>query len=580
MEKSFTVSAEYLVLPVRNGGNDGTAANTENGDGERAQGRLRLSVGGRTILDYGVRFASGPGDVDWYAFFSLARFRGRQAQVSADNITGQGFELVRQTDAVPAAEAFYTERLRPQFHFTSRTGWLNDPNGLIWYRGEYHLFYQHNPTGLPWGNMTWGHAVSRDLVHWSEQPKVLFPDAATGTCYSGAAFIDHRNQLGRKTGDEDVIVAFYLRTEIGLCLAYSNDRGRTFTDYEGNPVLNHEGARIDTPRPFWHEPTGRWVAPTYDFFTNDRGQPRRCVGFYSSANLTDWRFESRVEQDGWGDELCGCVDFFQLPLDGDPERLLWVMILIDGSYIVGDFDGRTFSTLAGKPAATDDRIRSLVIQGEYYATMTWHNLPDLRRVQITWMRSPGFYPGMPFNQQMTAPSELSLHSSEDGPRLRMLPVAELAALRTRTHEWSGVVLGEQDNPLAAITADLLDLETEFRVAAGTVTCVQMRGFSIAYDADAESLSACGTATPLPPIDGAIRLRILLDRTSIEVYANDGRVYLPRVTFPGHHDRSISIACTGGTTTATCLRVHELKSTWPQSTLAQDSPAVDELRVDD
>ena len=557
MQRNFTVAAEYLVLPVRNASDDGDGAAASN------EGRLRLVVDGRTILDYGVNFASGPGDVDWYAFFSLARFRGKQARVAADNVTEQGFELIRQADAIPGAEAFYDEPLRPQFHFTSRTGWLNDPNGLIWYRGEYHLFYQHNPTALPWGNMTWGHAVSRDLVHWTELPKVLFPDAATGTCYSGAAFIDHRNQLGRKTGDEDVIVAFYLRTGIGLCLAYSNDRGRTFTDYEGNPVLNHEGARIDTPRPFWHQPTGRWVAPTYDFFTNDEGKRRRCVGFYSSANLIDWRFESRVEQDGWGDELCGCVDFFQLPLDGDPERLRWVMILIDGSYIVGDFDGSTFHTLEGKPAVTDDRIGSLVIQGDYYATMTWHNLPNLRRVQITWMRSRGFYPGMPFNQQMTVPSELSLHTTDDGPRLRMLPVAELASLRTRTHEWSDVVLSEQDNPLAAITADLLDLETELQVAAGTVTCLQLRGFVVTYDSDAESLSSCGTATSLPPIDGAIRLRILLDRTSIEVYANDGRVYIPRVVFPEPDNRSLGISCTGATTTATRLRVHELKSIWPQ-----------------
>ena len=550
MQKSFTITDEYLVLPVRNDGGDGD------------EGRVTLAVDGRVVLDYGICFATGSGDVDWYAFFSLARFRGREALVSACSVTERGFELVRQSDSIPGSDAFYSERLRPQFHFTSRTGWLNDPNGLIWYRGEYHLFYQHNPTGLPWGNMTWGHAVSRDLVHWSELPKVLFPDAATGTCYSGAAFIDHRNQLGRKTGDEDVIVAFYLRTEIGLCLAYSNDRGRTFTDYEDNPVLNHEGARIDTPRPFWHQPTGRWVAPTYDFFTNDRGQLRRCVGFYSSANLTDWRFESRVEQDGWGDELCGCVDFFQLPLDGDPERLMWVMILIDGSYIVGDFDGSTFFTLAGKPAVTDDRIRSLVVQGEYYVTMTWHNLPDLRRVQITWMRKPGFYPGMPFNQQMTLPSELSLHTTDDGPRLRMLPVAELASLRTRTHEWSDLQLNDKDNPLAEVTADLLDLEMQFQAAEGTVTCLQLRGFDVTYDADAESLSSRGTATPLPPVDGVVRLRLLLDRTSIEVYANDGRVYIPRVAFPEADNRSLSITCTGSTTTrATRLRVHELKSSW-------------------
>ena len=548
MEKTFTVAARYLVVPVRNDG---------------ADGRLRLVVDGKIVLDYAVSFASGPEDADWYAFFSLNRFRGREARVSAANVTERGFDLVRQADSIPGAEGFYRERLRPRYHFTSRTGWLNDPNGLIWYRGEYHLYYQHNPTGLAWGNMTWGHAVSRDLVHWTEQPKVLFPDAATGTCFSGAAFIDHRNQLGRKTGQEEVIVAFYLRTEIGLCLAYSNDRGRTFTDYEDNPVLDHEGARIDTPRPFWHAPTGRWIAPTYDFFTNNRGELRRCVGFYSSENLTDWRFESRVEQDGWGDELCGCVDFFQLPMDGDPEHLEWVMIFIDGSYIVGDFDGRTFRTPSGKPAATDDRIRSLVIQGDYYATMTWHNLPDHRRVQIAWMRSQGSYPypGMPFNQQMTVPSELSLHTTDDGARLRMMPAAELATLRTRTHQWSDVVLHEHENPLAAINADLLDLETEFEAAAGAEICVTVRGFRVVYDAAAASLSACGTVTDLRPLDGVVRLRILLDLTSIEVYGNDGRVYIPRVVFPEDGNHSIGMTCRTGTATAHYIRVHEMKSSW-------------------
>ena len=212
---------------------------------------------------------------------------------------------------------------------------------------------------------------------------------------------------------------------------------------------------------------------------------------------------------------------------------------------------------------TDDRIRSLVIQGEYYATMTWHNLPDLRRVQITWMRTSERYPGMPFNQQMTVPSELSLHTTVDGPRLRMLPAAELASLRTRTHEWSNVALNERDNPLAAIAADLLDLETELQVAEGTVTCLKIRGFEVIYDADAESLSSCGTTTHLRAMDGVVRLRVLLDRTSIEVYANDGRVYIPRVVFPDHDNRSIDMTCSKGTTTANYLRVHELKSSWAQ-----------------
>ena len=374
-------------------------------------------------------------------------------------------------------------------------------------------------------------------------------------------FIDRRDQLGRKTGEEDVLVAFYLRTEIGLCLAYSNDHGQTFTDYEENPVLTHEGARIDTPRPFWYERTKRWIAPTYDFFTNKEGEKRRCVGFYSSKDLKEWQFESRVEQDGWGDELCGCVDFFQLPVDGDPQNKKWVMILIDGSYVVGNFDGHIFYTLAGKPAVTDDRVRSLVIQGDYYATMTWHNMPSDRRVQITWMRCDKPYPGMLFNQQMTIPSELTLHPTEDGPLLRMNPIQELETLRIRSHEWTDVTLKQSDNPLSDIESDLLDLEIEFEPSVGTETLFEIRGFKVVYDSESQTLSSCGTLAELPPVAGLIRLRILLDRTSVEVYGNDGRVYIPHVIFPGDDDRSVRAICTRGEVKINYLRVHELMSAW-------------------
>ena len=545
-EKEFTVSARYLVLPIQNEGENG---------------KLRLHVDGKILLDYDLALATGPESTDWYAFFSIERFKGKRVQVAASTATEAGFALVKQSDTIPGEENFYKEELRPQFHFSTKTGWINDPNGLIYYKGEYHMYYQHNPVALPWGNMTWGHAVSRDLVHWKEQPKVLFPDAKTGTCFSGAMFIDRRDQLGRKTGEEEVLVASYLRTEMGLCMAYSNDGGQTFTDFEENPVLTHVGARIDTPRPFWYEPTKRWVAPTYDFFTNDEGEKRRCVGFYSSENLKEWQFESRVEQDGWGDELCGCVDFFQLPVDGDPLNKKWVMIMIDGSYIVGDFDGHTFYTLAGKPAVTDDRIRSLVIQGNYYATMTWHNVANDRRVQITWMRKEGLYPGMPFNQQFTAPSELTLHSTVDGPRLRMNLIQELEILRTKTHAWTDVLVKVEENRLSEIKGDLFDLEVEFEPAEGSETVFDMRGTRVVYSSKTQTLSCGSLRSKLPPIDSVIRLRILLDRTSIEVYGNDGRVYIPSVVFPEVNNLSLKATCVQGEVKASFLRVHELKSSW-------------------
>ena len=353
---------------------------------------------------------------------------------------------------------------------------------------------------------------------------------------------------------------FYLRTRIGLCLAYSNDRGRTLTDYAGNPVLTHPGARIDTPRPFWHEPAGRWIAPTYDHFKDQQGKNLRAVGFYSSKDLKEWKFESRVEQKKWGDELCGCADFFQLPVDGDPKNKKWVLVLIDGSYIVGTFDGHKLYTLSGKPAVTDDRVRSLVICGNFYATQSWHNVPQGRRVQITWMRG-GKYPGMPFNQQMTIPVVLTLHSTDEGPRMRMNPVKELETLRAKTRSWKDLTLKAGENPLAGIKGELFDVEVEFEPAADTETIFDLRGEKVVYNAQNRTLSCGNVRTPLKPEKGLIQLRILLDRTSIEVFGNNGRVYIPRCIIPRDDNRSLSASCGNGEDKATFLRLHELKSAW-------------------
>jgi fructan beta-fructosidase len=545
----MTLERRYLNIPVSN---------------RAPKRRMSLTVDGKLLGQFGIALAEDK--PDWWAFFDVARFKGQEMVIHIDPAP-KDWSTVSQDDVIRGADNLYQEKYRPQFHFTTRRGWINDPNGLIYHQGEYHMYYQHNPVALPWGNMSWGHAVSKDLVHWKEQPKVLFPNPQTGDCFSGAAFIDRENQLDRKTGDEDLLVAFYLRTRSGLCFAYSNDRGKTMTDYEGNPVLTHTGARIDTPRPFWYEPTGRWIAPTYDHFKDEQGKNLRAVGFYSSANLKDWQYESRVEQDKWGDELCGCADFFQLPVDGDPKDKKWVLVLIDGSYIVGTFDGHKFYTLAGKPAATADRVRSLVICGNYYATQSWHNAPNDRRVQITWMRG-GQYPGMPFNQQFTVPAELTLHSTDEGPRMRMNPIKELETLRAKTHQWTDLTLKAGDNPLAGIEGDLFDVEVEFEPGADTETILDLRGVQVVYQSGSQTLSCGGLRTPLQPEKGVIQLRILLDRTSIEVFGNNGRVYIPRCTIPPEDNRSLNASCSKGQVKARLLRVHELTPAWDVSQVSK------------
>lgn len=268
LTKELVAEKPYLIVPVKY--RNGEVA-WENRDW------MWLSVGDQEIGPYRFVFPKDASDIDFYGHFPLEHFEGESVKIRVEGASEDIFKLLRQSDSIPSESGFYNEEFRPQLHFTARTGWLNDPNGLIYYNGEYHMFFQHNPFAVVWGNMSWGHAVSKDLIHWEEKPTVLFPNE-DGTVFSGAAFVDSRNQLGVKTGELDPLVAFYLRTKIGLSFAYSNNGGDTFTEYEGNPVLTHDGDRIDTPRPFWHEPSKRWVAPTYDFFESEAGERLRCVG--------------------------------------------------------------------------------------------------------------------------------------------------------------------------------------------------------------------------------------------------------------------------------------------------------------
>ena len=544
--RELKLSNKFLLIPI--------------GPSTKAKvNHLKVVIDGKPVYQYELRVAPKTEDILWWSFFDVSRFAGKTASITLTGGETAGIDLIKLGAKIPGKVPLYKEKLRPQFHFTTRRGWINDPNGLIYYKGLYHMYYQYNPVSTRWGNMTWGHAVSKDLVHWKEQAAVLFPDS-NGTCYSGAAFIDRNNLLGAKTGDEEVLTAFYLRTKIGLCMATSNDAGMTFTDYKGNPVLPLKGARIDTPRPFWYEPTKRWIAPTYDHFVNESGKKMRAVGFYSSTDLKTWKYESRVEQKKWGDELCGCVDFFQLPVDGDKKNTKWVMIMIDGSYIIGTFDGHMFKTLEGKPAATTDRVRSLVKFGNFYATQSWHNMPDERRIQITWMRG-GQYKGMPFNQQFTVASELTLHSSPDGPRLRMNPIKELETLRKKTDTWDDLTLKPDANPLEDLKGDLFDIEVEFTPGSDGQTIFDLRGRKVIYDAKTRILSIGKVHSPLESVKGAIRLRILLDRTSIEVFANDGRVYMPLCITAEDDNLSLSASCDQGEVKVRSLHVHELKSAW-------------------
>jgi len=518
--RDFTVNKTYLVIPIHNG----------------AKGcRLTLTVDGKPVRRYGTGLAADAESVDWYAFFTIERYKGKRATVSVNRATKEGFALIRQSDHIPGEEKFYTEPLRPQFHFSQKVGWNNDPNGMVYYDGEWHLFFQHNPVGHGWGNMTWGHAVSKDLVHWKQLPNALFPSTmAKGACFSGSANIDHNNTAGFQTGDEKVMVAALTDTGAGEAIAYSNDRGRTFTWYEKNPVVKHKGR---DPKIIWYEPGKHWVMAVFDQREGSGG-----IAFYTSPNLKDWTYQSRIA--GYHE----CPELFELPVDGDAKNTRWVVYAGDAKYVLGSFDGKTFTP------AHEGKHR--VHWGNYYASQRFSNPPDGRIIQIGWARIG--MKGMPFNQTFSFPCRLTLHKTPDGIRMFAKPIKEIALLHKKKHALGRTAV-KPDAPASVKTAGrLFDIRATFDVGDKAKTFgVQVGDRKVTYDVAKAKLEGM----PLAPVDGKITMQILVDRPMIEVCGNDGRVYQTKPFHSKDEIESVRAFAGGGPVDLVSLEVYELKSIW-------------------
>jgi len=451
---------------------------------------------------------------------------------------------------VPVAE-LYNETYRPQFHFTAKKNWLNDANGLVFYKGEYHMFFQHNPKGIDWGNMTWGHAVSRDLVHWQQLPNAIEPDRL-GTIFSGSAVVDWNNTAGFQTGREKVIVAIY--TSAGgtseeskgrpftQSIAYSNDCGRTLIKYEKNPVLPNIIKENRDPKVIWHAPTKKWIMALF--------KDGNVFGCFSSPDLKRWTHLHDITVPGCGE----CPDFFEMPVDGNPKNTKWVWTAANGHYLIGTFDGNRFVPETGPHRADWG--------ANYYAVQTYSDIPesDGRRIQIAWMNG-GKYPGMPFNQQMSFPCELTLHTFPEGIRMCRRPVREIATLHIREHKWNDLLLKPGDNPLAEMNGDLFDIRAEFELADAAEFGFIVRGQPIACSVKDRSMTCLGRSANLEPVGKRISLQILVDRTSIEVFGNDGRLSMTSCFLPKQSDKGLAVYSNGGAVKVISLKVYPLRSAW-------------------
>jgi len=445
----------------------------------------------------------------------------------------------------------YSEALRPQFHFTSKTGWLNDPVGLHYYKGTYHLFYQHNPSGTKWGNMHWGHATSTDMVHWEEQPDALLPDE-TGEMWSGSGLVDWHNASGLSADGGPVQILLYTAAggvaelsnsmPFTQCLAYSNDSGSTWEKYAHNPVIPYIAEQTRDPKAVWHEASKSWVLALY------LGQNEYAL--FTSQNLTQWEKTSSFKIPGCGE----CPDLFEMELEGGHGKKRWVFwSATRGTYIVGDFDGKIF-TPASEP------VCALPEGAHGYAAQTWSDIPkeDGRRIQMSWAHFN--IPDMPFNCFLTFPCVLRLKSTGTGPRLLFSPIDEIETLYGERHAVSGVEL-DGCVPFTEISNMQLDIHAKFSIGSAKTLGLEIFGTRIAYEPECQMLSCAGVSGTLRHEDEKISLRVLIDTTSVEIFADDGGLYMPIGVIHTQPDSVVCAFAEGGKAGVENMEIYELKSIW-------------------
>ena len=466
----------------------------------------------------------------------------------------------------PYPETTYDEPYRNQFHFSSQGGWMYDINGLLYLDGEYHMFYQHHMDDPELaGRSHIGHAVSRDLVHWTQLPVATQPGAFPGlNNWSGTAVVDSENTSGFQSGDTPPIVMFYTGTDYGICIAYSNDRGRTFESYAGNPVipcLSTDNLRPRDPKVFYHEESGRWVMVLFENGST----------FYVSDDLRNWE---QVYSNDFGFE---CPDLYRLPLDGDENNQKWVLADASGSYLVGEFDGTAFYP-------EGEAVHKLDYGTDYYAgqTFTVAGFPDERIIQIAWMHNwnQPELPTVGWTNGATFPTELRLVTTEEGVRLVRNPIDEIELLYEDTQQMRVGLWAADEDPLAGIEGDAFDITLTVDLARSEATSFGFafsNNFEVRFDAAAGTVSYTADTVPADAVSvpGAgesslVTLRVLRDAGSVELFVNGGRFCSTNEVPFDLSDLSASLVKNGDLWIEK-LTVHTVGRAWDTSSHAYPGP---------
>lgn len=492
------------------------------------------------------------------------------------------------------ADVTFEERYRPQFHFTPRINWMNDPNGLVYYEGQYHLFFQYNPFGNRWGYMSWNHAVSDDMVHWEHRPVAIpYGKEEEEAIFSGGALVDHNNTSGFGDGDRAPIIATYTShytredgsTWQAQSLAYSNDGGETFTKYEGNPVLEFDDPDFRDPNVMWDDQREQWVMVV--------ALPRQYkVQFYASDNLVDWEFLSDFGPEGAYDGIWECPDLFPLAIDGDPDNIKWVLhvdinpgSIAGGSgsqYFVGEWNGTEFipdESISGGDVMWVD------YGTDYYAAISWNNIPedDGRRLWVGWMNNWDYaneIPTYPWRSAQSIPRSVHLETIDDNIKVIQRPVEELQSLRTEYLTLEDIEVPTGSHPLEA-SGKAYEFVVEFDPGDSDVVGVKVREGTweetlIGYDAVNGSVFVDRTNSgedgfhdgfaqrndaPAVLRDGKIKLHVFVDWSSVEVFVNDGEAVITNRIFPDPDSQGISLFAEGGNATLQSMDFWTLNSIW-------------------
>lgn len=488
-----------------------------------------------------------------------------------------------------AQSKYYSEKLRPQIHFSPPEHWMNDPNGLVYYKDEYHLFYQHNPVENRWGNIHWGHAVSKDLIHWKHLDIALYPDQF-GLMFSGCAVVDKDDTSGFFNGKEGLVVIyttalpqkskdFYLQQQ---CIAYSKDKGRTWHKYEDNPVIENDTQRdFRDPKVIWHQKTESWIMVV----TNGKK-----VSFYRSSDLKKWEFTSDFSCNAFDFEgVWECPDLIKLPVENeDNKRWLLEVGIQDNScaggsgvqYFVGEFDGYKFKNIN-----PNDKTFWADHGQDFYAVQSWYNLPEEqnREVWIAWMSNLSYCEAVPTNDWrgvLSLPRELKLIKINNEYFLKQKPIKEINKLRVKEDNIAEHDLTDDFN----YKLDFDPFEIEFEVQLDSkdkLNIYLIRGnnlkIHLIYDRKNKEvflkrsfgidkkIGHVFNSTHIADIynkKSKVEIKVILDRSTLEVFINQGEIVFSELIFPEGDDNTIfSLSTESNNAKIYNMNINKLKGVW-------------------